>query len=456
MLNWINALFGKKEGKDGNSSPAKTIDIDKIDAGRYSDNNKSPDKINKWYKAEDLYKAKQYEESVLAFFNYITDEREGNVTLQNTNGKNFNFQILQGSKRILGSYDGKKIVGEVSLAIMDYPGVAIMRRLLELNYNLYYTRAALKDDKTLCLLFDTDISTASPEKMYYGLRELAISGDRQDDLLIADFSTLKGTDTNNTQQLSSGEIAIKYKYFKNWITGTLQEVEVLNQDSFSGAIAYMLLGLVYRIDFFFTPEGPLFSDLEKIYRIYWEKKEQVALVERNRLMKLAIKKLLDVTLEAFTFSVYNATYTFSAGTPPSSEKVREHIINANKDAQWYIENKHPEIAVRLVAYGLLHNQFIYSMPKVQTSLIKILMAVIHHDYCTELWPDVKFYDAEHKKFNRDLIEHTTNKALEAFKERYEHIRWDNERIRYNTLFDFCISYSEQIANLNLKTKRTGK
>jgi hypothetical protein len=453
MLKWINALLGKKNEKDGNALHAGAVDLDKIKAGRYSDNNKPVQKINRWHDAEELYKAKQYKESLTAFFDYITDEKQANVSLQKAEGETFSFQITQGSKRIQCSFDGKLIVAKVQLAIMDYPGVAIMRRLLELNYNLYYSRAALSDDKTLCLLFDTELNSASPEKMYYGLRELAVSGDRQDDLLISDFSTLKGTDLDNTQQLDAGERAIKYKYFKQWVTDTLKEAETLNQDSFSGAIAYMLLGMVYRIDFFFTPEGPLLAELEKIHRIYWEKKETTTLVERNRLMKLAIKKLLDITEENFAVSVYNATYTFSASTPPAADKVRDHIISPNKDANWYIENKYPNIAIDLTEYGVLYNQFIYSMPKVQTSLTKILMGVIHSDYYGELWPDVHFYDKEQKKLNKELIEQTTNKALEEFKDKYEFMRWDSERVRYTSLFDFSISYSEQIANLNLKTKR---
>ncbi|RYE21073.1 MAG: hypothetical protein EOP51_16455 [Sphingobacteriales bacterium] len=451
MLNWIKNLLGNGE-QEGKKNTSAAIDLNKVSIGRYSDNNKTLDKINHWHKAEDLYKAKDYKGSVAAFFEYVQDDEIGNVKLVQ-DGEKFTFQLYQGSRHIDGSFDGQTIVAKIKLAVMDYPGVAVMRRLLELNYNLYYSRAALDEEQNLCLVFDTDINTASPEKMYYGLRELAVHGDKQDDLLISDFTTLKDTDGGTTRSLSAEEVEIKYRYFKKWITDTLDEVDKLNQDSFSGAIAYMLLGVVYRIDFFFVTEGFLLSELEKIHKTYWDKKETTTLVERNRLMRIAIKKLLEIPQDKFAASLYTAKYTFSPSTPPAAEKARDHIINADKDAQWYIDNKYPAIAVRLVEYGLLYDHFIFSMPKVQTSLTKILMQTIHQDYFDEVWPDIKFYDRVTKELNKELIEATVYEVINKYKSRYEYLRWDADRIRYNSLLGFCTNFADAMANLNLKTKR---
>ena len=38
--------------------------------------------------------------------------------------------------------------------------------------------------------FDSDIETANPSKLYYGLKELATKADKQDDLLVQDFTRL--------------------------------------------------------------------------------------------------------------------------------------------------------------------------------------------------------------------------------------------------------------------------
>jgi len=74
---------------------------------------------------------------------------------------------------------------------METPATAVMRRLLEMNFSLFYTRSAMDENNTLCLVFDSEVSAASPNKLYYGMRELATKADRLDDMLLADFSNLK-------------------------------------------------------------------------------------------------------------------------------------------------------------------------------------------------------------------------------------------------------------------------
>ena len=47
--------------------------------GRYSDNNKPVEKVNKWSEADALFKEKKYYESIIAFFEYLSDDEMGNV-----------------------------------------------------------------------------------------------------------------------------------------------------------------------------------------------------------------------------------------------------------------------------------------------------------------------------------------------------------------------------------------
>ncbi len=146
---------------------------------------------------------------------------------------------------------------------MPQPSVPVMRRLLEMNFSLYYSRYAM-DTERLCMRFDSDSSTASPSKLYYGLKELSTKADKQDDLLVQDFSTLVSTDSEHITVVSEHEKEVKYAYFKQWIGETLDTIAGLDADKFSGAIAYLLLCLSYRIDYMISPEGKLLNQLERI------------------------------------------------------------------------------------------------------------------------------------------------------------------------------------------------
>jgi len=467
-MNWLYKIFGIKdkgeenaaEAAGGNGQPPADVatgqfalpGLEHLPMGRYSDNNKSKKKTQSWYTAEDRFKEKNYEAAFSAFFDYLQDEEEGNVTFTQE-GTRFSFTLLQGSKKVRGECDGSTITAQSPMAVMESPSTAVMRRLLEMNYSLYYSHSGMDDGNTLYMVFNADVPSSNPSKLYYGLRELATKADRQDDLLLSDFPMLRPTDHEHIKPLPETELDVKYRYFRKWIEETLKRVNELNQDSFSGAIAYLLLTLIYRIDFLMVPEAKLLSELEKINGLYWDKKDEVALVERNKMMKDAIRKLLDISKEDFGKSLYRSKSTFSIATPPKSDKVRDHVISANKDSNWYIENKYPDLALVINEYGVVYNQFIYSMPKVQTDLIKIYMAVMHPDFFGELGMQEEYYNKEKDEFNKDAITKAVDKALAPWKDKFRSMKWDHKRISYDSLYDFGLDFSEMMANLNLDTKR---
>src|SRR6188474_1062753 len=189
----FDKLFGRSRKKE---SPETGPDIS---FGRYSDNNKPVAKVNRWTDADNLFKEKKYAESLDAFFDYLRDDNIDNVVYER-NGAEGRFHFYQGSKIVRGEFNNESLKADVTLAKMPQPSVPVMRRLLEMNFNLYYSRYAL-DNERLCMNFDSDIETASPSKLYYGLKELSTKADKQDDLLVQDFTILETTDIEHVATL---------------------------------------------------------------------------------------------------------------------------------------------------------------------------------------------------------------------------------------------------------------
>ncbi len=270
MLEKIFSWSKKKEGEEVTASP--------IRFGRYSDNNKPTHKVDGWNEADRLFKEKNIPGSIAAFFDYLRDEVEDNVK-HDQKGASGTFTLYQGSKIIRGFYDEKMLEAEVALAQMPQPSVPVMRRLLEMNFLLYYTRYTLNADK-LTMMFDSDIATANPSKLYYGLKELATKADKQDDLLLQDFTTLSPIDTEHIIAIPDSEKEIKFRYMQKWIGETLELVQTIDADKYSGGIAYLLLALAYRIDFLLVPEGKLLLEIEKIVDLYF-KKDDRPVTEKN-------------------------------------------------------------------------------------------------------------------------------------------------------------------------------
>lgn len=439
----FDKLFGRNRKKE---EPAAGPEIP---FGRYSDNNKPLAKVNRWTEADTLFKEKKYTESIDAFFDYLCDDKAENVVYERS-GAEGRFHFYQGSKIVRGHFNSETLKAEVTLARMPQPSVPVMRRLLEMNFNLYYSRFALDNDR-LCMSFDSDIETASPSKLYYGLKELATKGDKQDDLLVQDFSILQAADSEHLGEIPAKEKEVKYEYMQKWIGGTLELIAGLDADKFSGGIAYMLLALIYKIDYLISPEGKILSDLEKITGIYFKKDErQVA--EKNRDMIEAFKAIQAKPREEVYNYLLRSKYTFSIVAPQQYKTVADSIHGANQNLVWYRENNYPHIANQIAEYGITYCQYSYSLPKVITDMIHLFMMVNHSEYFKALGYTQSYYDPQTGRFDQEAIIDRIRDIQTAWKEKYPLMDFKTQNLRFDSLVNFNFTYTTEMEFLNTDPK----
>ena len=405
--------------------------------------------MNRWTDADTLYKEKKYVESFDAFFSYLRDDATGNVVYER-NGAEGRFEIFQGSKIVRGQFNQDLLEAEVTLARMPQPSVPVMRRLLEMNFNLYYSRFAL-DKERLCMLFDSDIETSSPSKLYYGLKELATKADKHDDLLVQDFASLESIDNDHIVSLPQKEKEIKYSYLQSWIRKTLDTIATLDADKFSGGIAYLLLSLIYRIDYLVAPEGRLLNDLEMIGSIYFKKDER-PVVEKNRDMAEEFRKILTRPVEEIYSCLFRSRYTFSIVSPQQYKTVADSIHNSNLNVAWYRDNNYPYIAAQIAEYGIAYCQYSYSLPKVITDYYHLLMQVNYPDYFSDLGFTSRLYDPVRMKFEEDEIIDRVNAIQGRWKEKYPLLKFRASNIRFDSLVAFNYSFTTELETLNLEPK----
>ena len=417
--------------------------------GRYSDNNKTVEKVEWWNEAESLFKEKKYYESLNAFFEYLKDDEQENV-FHEKEGSKGQFSFFQGSKVIRGFYDEEKFEAEVHLAQMPQPSVPVMRRLLELNFNLYYSRYALNEDK-LAMLFDSDIETANPSKLYYGLKELSTKADKQDDLLVHDFATLLPMDNSHIIEIPEEEKAIKLKYFKLWIQETIDLAGTIDADKFSGGIAYLLLALAYRIDYLILPEGKLLSELEKVVEIYFRKDDR-PVTEKNQEMMDCYQRLLLKDKEEFYPYLFRSKYTFSIVTPQNYKTITDSIFNANQNIAWYRENKLIDIAAQISEYGFSYCQYSYSLPRPISELFQLFMQINYSNYFKELGFRNDFLHSETNEYDKEAIISRIKAIDQKWKTKYPEIDFKTDKLRFDNKVAFNQSFTTEIEYLNLETK----
>jgi hypothetical protein len=437
----FDRLFGWGKKKD-EAAPA-------ISFGRYSDNNKTVEKTARWTDADNLAKEKKYIESINTFFEYLRDDAVQNVSVMQ-NGDAWHFELHQGSKVVRGRFDNDKLEAEVTLAKMTQPSVPVMRKLLEMNFLLYYSRYALDGDR-LCMCFDSETATANPNKLYYGLKELATKADKQDDLLVGDFSALQMADTDHIETIPDTEKEIKFLYLQQWIKENLDTIAALDPDKFSGGIAYMLLSLVYRIDYLIVPEGKLLNELEAISGIYFAKDEK-PVMEKNRDMVEAFKKLQQKTREEVFPYLYRYKSTFAIVAPQQYKTIADNVYNAGQNVPWYRDNGYPEIARQITEYGFSYSQYSYSLPRPLSDLFNLFMNVNYSEYFEALGFSKKYYDKAANKFDAEAITARIKEIQDTWRSKYPKLDFKTANLKFDTIVNFNFSFNTEVEFLNFDNK----
>lgn len=418
--------------------------------GRFSDAFKPKPKLDAWNTSERLFLEKDYMGSYEAFLNYLRDDDEGNLNFRRSvgtpEGDSIDFEFQQGSKSIHGKIKGGKVETEADIAEYDKLSVAFMRRLMEMNYSLFYTRFALKDNK-ICMRFDSAVPASPPRKLYFAWKELATRADKQDDLLADDFSMLHTIGNANIQPLPGAEKETKYNFYRAWLENTLKRVSELNEEAFFGGISYLLLNLAYKIDYLIAPEGTLMNELEKMSWEYFAK-DNKPFQEKNKKMKEALQKLLDIPKEKVLEDLYKVKSTFGIAGPAPHQAVVDLFNNNIKNVKWYIDNNYNDIAIAIYEYLATYCFFSYGLPRPDAKLFDLMMNILNQDYYTALNSGDKLYDAASGKFDEVLIKKRIAEIVASGLELYPELKFNTENLKFDSLLSFLRTFIAELQILN--------
>lgn len=413
-----------------------------VSFGRFSDAFKPKSHTNLWNECEKLYNEKKYFESYRIFFDYLKDAGSDNVFYSADNDY-LKFQFIQGSKEIRGYFDGSRISAISVIAGYDNANVAVFRRLMEMNYTLYYCRFAVRDNK-IVIKFDSSALDCSPNKLYYGLRELAIRADKQDDILISEFKTLKDIESKAIPYTNE-QLNVIIKYYRKWIDDCFERVSRLNKEQYSGAVSYMYLSVLYRIDYLLMPQGVILNDILNMSWNYFNDKEST-LVQKLEYLGEEMKKIRDYDDATLARNFYHVISTFGTTPPAGKQAVTDSINNNIINVNWYIENNYPDIALNILEYIAGYCLFAYGLNRSLRNILGLLLQIINNGYISEVNADKILVVNEN--VNKDYIVQKFSEFLELEKQEHPELNIDYQNIKFDNIFDFVKTALEEISKLN--------
>jgi len=419
-----------------------------ITFGRFSDSFKPKAKLDYWNKSEKLFYDKQYAGSYEAFFNYLRDDEIQNVKFTRTD-EDFGFEFPQGSKIIKGYVKNGNVEAEADIVEFEKPSVSLMRRLMDMNYNLFYSRFAFKDNRVV-IRFDSSVAGGPPRKLYYAFKELATRADKQDDILTKDFLQLKLTGSASVEELPENEKEIKIRYFRKFIEDMLKRISELNEEQFSGGISYLLLNTAYKIDYLIVPEGTLMNDLEKLSIDYFAK-DNKPFQEKNRVMKESLKKLLEIPKEEIMKGLYKTKSTFGITNPAPHQAVLDLFNNNINNIKWYVENNYHDIAITIYEYLASYCHFSYGLPKPDAKLFHLMMNIINQDYFIELGIAERYFNVPAGKFDEQLVKDKIDSIIKEEPDLYPGLKFNTANLKFELMTSFLKTFIAEMQQLNFNS-----
>jgi len=434
----FDKIFGSSKGESVTPS---------IHFGRYSDSYKEKDKYIAWDKAVELYENEEYLASLRKLFEYLRDEGSNNVNFSEENGI-ITFEMFQGSKKIIGTADKENLRAEAKIAKASSLEIGFLRRLVEENYGLKYCRYALDDDDNITMVYHTFSHDGSPYKNYYGLKELATSADKQDDVIVEEFESLSNINTGHTKDTPEHIKELKYNYLIESIKDVINEVNEgkLNIDQYPGGISYLLLDLVYRSDYLLRPEGFTMKVFEEIHQIYFQKDGKSPQFKNREIIK-RLKKILERKKEDFYQEWYEVKATFGITAPTPHANLANFINNELGNMDWYTNNNHQKVAQAIPSYIVGYYLFNYSVPAIDKELLHLYFEVVEYKFMKAVGIDRGYVD--NGTLNKSAIKNKISKILKQYRSIYPGMGPQYKILNYSSMLNFSKTYLIFIKQLNL-------
>jgi hypothetical protein len=420
-----------------------------ISFGRYSDAYKSPERYEAWDQSLALFEKQDYLESYQRFFYYLRDDAEDNVRWEETRG-GLKFELYQGSQKITGMASPLKVRAEARVVKAPDLKVGFMRRLMEHNYNLRFSRFALDDDGNITIVFDTYTLDGSPYKLYHALKELATKADKQDDLLLEEFKILQPVDTSHLRPLPPAEKETKYQFIRQEIGAALGEVEhgTLDSTQYAGSFAYLLLALIYKLDYLIKPEGFMMETLELLHRKYYENDSQPTVYKNQALCK-GLRQLLERDKESSFQEMYRGKSTFGITNSIAHEYIAGLIDGELPKMDWYQERGFAALALAIPHYIVGHCLFNFAVPLPDRRLFHLYYQVTEADYFRQLGFQTDYYDPASERFDVRGIKRAINMIRQEALDSHPNFEPDTKLLDFDSLPDFARSFLLMARNLDL-------
>lgn len=411
--------------------------------GRFSDVHKTPDRYARFDASRAAFEQGNYRQALIDFLEYIRNPQANNVTYDPA-ARVLTFEIVQGSRLIKGVLEHDRVIVRSQIVDGTQFTTGLLRRFLEKNYSLNYSRFCLDEHKQLHVIFESFVQDANPYKLYYGIKELALKADKNDDLILDEFHQFDVLDEDKQTPLFEKVLDIKTSFFYTTLSSVKNSLDngVLRKSHDANSVIYAILGTLYKIDILLTPNGRSTDIIETAHRQYFA--DTTRPVERRMSALVgALEALFSKEKDDIRKEWYDVVYTFGLNPSISLPQAKDFIQTEIGRVQWHIENFEPQKAHFIIQFTISYILFNYSVDRLLFGLLLFYYRVTDQSFFTAMGCRGQFIN-EKGGLNRRQIVHELKQVVDLYEEEYYNVAIPYQAINTDSVVTFGLSLLQLI------------
>jgi hypothetical protein len=410
--------------------------------GRYTDVYKSELQNKAWEASLSNFEKGAVLQSIVHFMGYLKDERRQNVQVK-TEKHRIHFTIQQGTTILEGIVDKVHIHVKCEIAeVRDiHPGW--MRMILEENYGLSYIHYYVDERKILCLGFRSFVQNVPPQKLYEALKELALVADNSDDFLWRQFRQLEPIRKAETLQTTPEILQFKYKYLTEETQRVLQYLDRYSGNiiHMPGAVSFVLMSLIYKMDYLVAPEGMIRELLNECHSYFFSQQLEWT-EEKNRWIIKKLRPLTAIEEKDFARDMYTAVYSFGPALAIGQTRLFNMIDAQWDDVVWFIQNRHPEIVKAIFDFIAGHALYTSALQEPYKELLHLYLMVSEPHFFEEI-PGIPTFRKD-RKIDKTEVFKSIKAIYKKHSKAYPAFRPDTAILDYSDDNTFYVSFFQMI------------
>jgi len=433
----------------GNKEEANQVMNDKqIKFGRFVNYQRDASQQMLWDKSLTHFDKDEYLDSFTAFLEYLSCGASKPVEQKNEGGR-LEFRFFQGSKVIEGYCDGMTVRAEAKIAGIKSMHISFLRRLMEQNYTFTYCRTGIDDANNIIMIFDTPLNDASPYKLYYALKELSINADKQDDLLVDEFESLSPVNIQHISPVTEIEARVKTNFMKEKLKALIEGLKdnTIPANNIPGAVSYLILSTVYKLDFLTCPEGKITDIFERIHRKYFANDEKNT-AQKNISMVKDLEEIVAMSDEKIASEFYITPGTFGIMPPINHLQLVQYITNELVNMDWYTQNKYESIELAICQYIISYSLFNYSLPEVDRDLFLFYFQIFEHTYFNDLGIGLPIWKDDNRPDLNEINKNITQ-IVKNHQPQFATLEVNTGLLNFESPTIFSKSYLNMILSMNV-------